>query len=423
MSSQIRLLQRGALGLILATAVTAGVSQNAVTAAIPSLGLFVTMVDDFLLLTAFVCACFCRRQVWAVAPALWAALLASFVLFAVVFSQLPSNLSTGLARQILFPVLAVLIGMRLTNRELAVVSRITALAGITQLPFILAERWGFRPFDPAALVLGRGWTLPIVDGLPGYYFYYFDGPGATIFGTVFVRSGGLALNPPVAGLMTAIAAIIVWRQRWRYHKVITSLCVLGTVLTMSRGGLLVLVCGLGLPLILKWLGSLGLAASLFGFAIVSQGLATANVGAASHVNGLSAGVSDAFSNPTGLNFGNSGNLLIDSGYDVAGESLAGILFSAVGLLGLAMFAVAFVAVVRVAVRLPECWEASLFLGLMITVLLSETGAALYGTLGAWTIVGSVFASQAKPNFDGKPSKPVWRLSRLELPPIHSTIRR
>lgn len=383
------------LGPLIVLAVLAGLVQNPATASFPWLGSLASIVDDALLLLAFAVACVIGGQRWSFWAVLWATILVSLTGFAVLFSVLPTNLAVGLARQIMLPVVAVLVGMRLGPRGFAQVTRIAALVGLWQVPFVIAERWGLRLFDPSALVQGRGWTIPIVDGLPGYYFYYFSQGGLnSLFGSVFIRSGGLVLNPPVAGLMMAIAAVIVWRQRWKYHRALVTLALFGSALTWSRGGWVVALCGLCLPFLLSRFRVIGFIAALLAFVYVSQRFADANVGAASHVNGLTEGLTDALRHPLGLDFGNSGNLLIDRGYDVAGESLAGILFSALGVMGLLLFVVAFIAVGVKAVLHPDVWQASLFLGLMITVLLSETGGAMYGTLGAWVIVGTSFGDRA-----------------------------
>ncbi len=93
-------------------------------------------------------------------------------------------------------------------------------------------------------------------GLPGNYFFN-PGDGQELL----IRLGGPFLNPPVAGLFTAAVAVwVLWSAIARRAVGLSLLffaLAVTTVGTFSRGGLLILVAGIGFVVLYRRLGLLG----------------------------------------------------------------------------------------------------------------------------------------------------------------------
>lgn len=223
----------------------------------------------------------------------------------------------------------------------------------------------------------------VSGGLPGYYYGY-DFAGSTI-----VRAGGLVLNPPTAGLVTAagaVLALVVFQSRWRY--LLATVLTLATVATGSRGGLVVIAAGLVLPWVIDRLGS---ATAVVIAVFVGAGAAmevASQGGSAYHVGGLLGGLTDAFRWPFGRGFGFAGNFA-DRQIAESAESLAGIAFSGMGLVAVAVFVVCGVALVRRALSGDQKRLALMSLGILVTALVAETAGSLNGTVILWLTLGYV----------------------------------
>lgn len=371
--------------------------QNAMTAILPP-GLAVEYYDDVAVLIAISAALpsmSTSRGIPVLALALWASLM----MLALLRSTVPVEQSLLLFRQVTMPFVLLAIGLVWGRRFVRLISRSIVIVGTVNLIYMVPELLGWRLIDPLRLMENRGWQLAYVgDTLPAYYYYYPSSGGwlESLGGPEIVRLGGLFLNPPVAGMATACAAVVMWRgvgfKSYPYRALMIAL-VVATVLTFSRGGWAILTAGIALPLAMRTVGTIGILVStpvvMWAISILAQG----SVGGQMHLDGFTAGVVDALESPLGRGFGEAGNILTASGMEATGESLLGVAFSAAGLPAVAIvlwLAVALLAALR---QDPGDWRAAVGLGLVFAAALSETAGAVYGTLGLWLAVGATMGSR------------------------------
>ncbi|WP_104176454.1 hypothetical protein [Cryobacterium sp. Y50] len=284
-----------------------------------------------------------------------------------------------LFRQILMPAILIVCGLVLSEMEWKLVCRIAILIGLANAAYIVLEELGIHLLDASKLAANSG--VWILNGIPGYYYGY------ALNGDVIVRAGGLVLNPPIAGIVTAVAAIIAWqtiRPGWRFP--LTAALVLATMAASSRAGLLIAFAGLVLPWMVRRLGIIpatAIAAGggfLFGLQILNHG------GTASHLRGFLGGLSDAIAYPLGRGFGYAGNFA-DIGLVESSESLVGIAFSATGFTSVIIVAILGVVLLCRLMGDTSIWIAAIGLGAVASSFFSETAGAVNGTIPLWLAVG------------------------------------
>jgi hypothetical protein len=252
------------------------------------------------------------------------------------------------------------------------------------------EWFGIRLIDPASLVERSGRDISSYYGLPGYYTYWVsEGSIFRVFGdSNITRLGGLALNPPIAGVVTAVALVFLWHTPpFPWRRALLPLLGLATLLTFSRGGWLIVLLGVFLPVLVRRIGvTFTTALTVPAIWLVGQQVSE-DGNSSSHANGLLVGLNDAFESGIGVGFGRVGNLVSYTGQAVASESLAGIAFSASGI----VMVVIILALLLVLIgRLPTgSWEPALAIGILIAALLSESAGAVNGTIPAWLAIGVV----------------------------------
>lgn len=305
---------------------------------------------------------------------------------------LDSSDTAVLARQVVMPGALILVGIVMNAREFLIVARAAVLVAITNCVYIAVELvFGF-PVPPAMLSDYHG--VYNERGIPGYYLgLWFDG-------TPFVRAGGYFLNPPTVGIVIAIGAILVfflWRTNWRLPVVAGMVVCLA--LTGSRAGMLIAFVAMVIPVVARRLGSLP-ALAIATVPIVLVGAELMNLGGAgAHVIGLTGGLTDALLYPFGRGFGFVGNHADVLGLAEYSESLAGIAFSAGGVVVVALVAL-------LALRLlldflqDNCrWLPLVGLGGIGAALLSETAGSINATVPLWMIVGFSIGGAAYPLYE------------------------
>jgi len=368
-------------------------AQSPLTALLPGAA-WTNVLDDLAALAAFACAAprLLRAPLAIVAgAAVWTVVLA----FAATRSTLPPGETLVVARQVLVPVLLVLVGTSLRPEEWHAVRRATIVVGVGNACYALLELAGVHLLDPTALSTFNADRMVLRDGLPAYYSYWF-GPGSPLgaLGTDHVvRTGGTLLNPPVAGLVAAAALVFAWHEReLRGRRVVLVLVSLSTATALARGGFVVAAAALGLSALAARVGRVGTviaAVPLIWFAATQL----ADDGdSASHSDGLAYGVRRAFETGVGEGFGHAGNLAKASGLAEASESLAGIAFAAAGLPALVLVAWLLLRCALAATGPGACWEHGLAVGVVVASAFSESAGALNGAAPLWLGVGVALAS-------------------------------
>ncbi|MDR1825312.1 MAG: hypothetical protein LBR27_08325 [Bifidobacteriaceae bacterium] len=311
----------------------------------------------------------------------WAALVALAVVHAIAANIVPAGNAVTVARQVLMPVLIIGIGASLRRNEWRAAAITTLALSAINAPYTFLEWCGIRLFPPANLgYLDGGWVYPPPLNLP-YNFVSWSSPTEWS-----VRLGGLLINPPTLGIFAALSASLTWwllrNQALRYTLALANAMVcFGTI---SRAGIMILLVGLLGPYFVKRVGR---TISVIGFAvgITLGGTIIATMpGSTKHVTGLVVGLTRGLKAPLGEGFGKVGNLAKAA---VAGESLLGIAFSAMGWLAIALVAAI---VIKLVLRLQSStasWVPLVQLGALLAAALAETGGAVYGTIPMWLFFG------------------------------------
>lgn len=287
-------------------------------------------------------------------------------------------------RQVSYPAVLIVVGMRLGSDGLRRISRLAIVIGLINSCYAPFELFGNKILDPTKLLATSADNISyLIRGLPGYYWIQLGGLGSR----VVERAGGFVLNPPICGLVTGFAFAAAWHDRdIRWRRGVLACTGVATCLTFSRGGILVALAGAFLPGIVRWLGrSAGLICFGLG-GIVVGGYVAGQGGSAAHSNGLMVGVMDALHYPAGRGYGHTGDLAKILGTSSTGESLAGIAFSAGGVIEVVLVVVLFVALWR---RLHGTFGGYAAIGVatVVAASLSETAGALNGTIPMWLSIG------------------------------------
>lgn len=367
-------------GLVCIT-VIAGLSQNIVDTYLPLP--FITYVDDVFLLITLI-AVFPRMSRapghTAVLIILWFTVML-FAAYRTVLTGLISNEDMfTLLRQVLMPVVAVAIGLVLERYEWEFIFRFSVLVAAINAAYIGLEVLGIRLVDPGIIAARRGLYL-FPGGVPGHYLVF--GESST-----FIRAGGLYLNPPTTGILTAFGAVVALnlrRSNWGIWVAIT--LSIATFLTVSRAGILILAAGLALPWLVRRVGPL-VSYLVLGTVALFVAIDLASVeGTGIHLDGLTSGLLDAWKSVIGRGFGYAGNFTRHLESMESAESLVGIAFSAAGLAAVAIFAFLVIGLLARLQDVNEKWIPGLGLGIATAALFAETAGSINATVPLWICLG------------------------------------
>lgn len=389
----------GLTGILALAAMFAAVLQTIAIALQPGVpGL--TLMDDavVVLLVASIFFRLAKAPGWTVyLVAVWV----MFMMFGVVRSLVEPGITFILFRQVTIPVLLVLVGLTLTQFEWQRVVRVAIWIGIVNAVYMIVELLGVRILDPVTLATYDRTHLPIRDGVPTYYFYYSEFTG----NEPFFRAGGLVLNPPIAGLVTGGAlALLWWTKDFRHRKLFMILLAVSTAFTFGRGGILVALCAIALPAMIRRLGKFWTVviaspvAYLIGTQLADDG--NSSIHAKGLIDGLRFSVE---SYGLGMGFGVTGNALKALRRTWSSESLLGIAFAAGGIVTVLIVG-ALLVKLFVSITQANNWEAAVGIGMIVAALFSESAGALNGTIPMWLAMGVALRKM----YD-------YRLSRADVP--------
>lgn len=309
-------------------------------------------------------------------------------------SSIPYQDAFILYRQVTVPSLLIYAGMALTSHEWNLVKKVTIIVGVVNGFYMVLEILNVHLLDPTRLSTFNDARAVIRNGLPSYYFYWIgEGPLGQLTGTgMILRMGGILLNPPMAGLVIAAAAIFIWYDKkiaFRKTKFIIFSILL--FLTFSRAGWLVALTAILLPTLAKKIGKVGtIVIMLPSLWFVGTRLAE-HGNSVSHAEGLVTGIKHAVAEPVGHGFGLIGNYLKGQGITRDSESLLGIAFSAMGFVAVLIVLLLMVTYWSIATSEQLVWEAAVGLGIVLAALFSETAGGLNGTVPLWLAAGVAFA--------------------------------
>jgi hypothetical protein len=313
--------------------------------------------------------------------------------------------SAGLyqARQIMVPFLvafAAFVAVRLSAKNpgykphINILTKFSiGLASVTCI-YMLVEYLSGPPLNPLAAYQLNPFTehFAIIDGYLGNYLFY---PGNT--GHFIIRLGGPLMNPPVAGIFIGGAAVIAFWQYWhRRHMsmlILTIASVLATLGTYARGGVLVAIVGIGLPLLIRYTNRTVAVFIVTGAAIYLGAKIGQEGSSLRHYDGLVAGLTRAFHYPFGQGLDAIGDITKRSSGSGEGESLAAIPFAAIGLPAVALYLAALWGSFRSASI--QNWPAALGLGMLLCAMFTESASSLAGTVIGWSFCGIGLALAAK----------------------------
>ncbi|SDQ95215.1 hypothetical protein SAMN04487847_3016 [Microbacterium sp. cf332] len=300
------------------------------------------------------------------------------------------------ARQVLVPAILVLFGSTLTRDELLRLKPIVVTFGVIAALYALLEQLDFRPLDPSTYggFQSTGEMTTYGREFPGFYYYYYDGTN------YFVRSGGFLLNPPSLGMY--IAAALGWLWYGRDHAApklgavfISVLLIAGTVVTMARGGFVILAVLLLQPWILRKAGKLGFLVVGGALAAVAFSQFVTAGNSAKHSDGALYGFTYSLTNPLGGGFGTAGNAVHTLTEEVgeAGESLTTVFLTACGWIALALV---LALLYRGLARRGGIPGAALTAALVVAVF-SETAAGLDAAAFIWVLGGAALGRMGMPH--------------------------
>lgn len=297
------------------------------------------------------------------------------------------------ARQVLVPAILVLFGSTLSREELLRLKPVVVTIGLIAAVYALLEQADFRPLDPSSYggFQSTGEMTTYGREFPGFYYYYYDGTN------YFVRSGGFLLNPPSLGMYIAAGLGWLWYGRNRDEPrigviFISIVLIAGTIVTMARGGFVILVILLLQPWILRRAGKLGflLVGGVLAAAAFSQFVTAGN--SARHSDGALYGFAYSLTNPLGGGFGTAGNAVHTLTEEVgeAGESLTTVFLTACGWIALALV---IALLYRGLARRGGIPGAALTAALVVAIF-SETAAGLDAAAFIWVLGGAALGLAA-----------------------------
>lgn len=364
---------------------------------------FVNNLDDMIVIFAFVLSI--GRWGRISQPVLFG--LGTWMIFLVLalirsLDEGQTSVSEGifLFRQVAMPAVVIAIGVVLTSSEWRRIAKFTVFLGVLSAIYCFYEELIGRPVDPAIMSRRDGMYI-YPSGLPGNYL------GFWLDGSQMIRAGGPFLNPPTAGVLLAVAAVISFHSySGRRRLLLLAMLVPATLLTVSRAGMLVGIIGIVLPWAAKRISGylvlpvMVIAAIPFAQSLMTQG------GTGSHMNGLVVGFTDGMSHFFGRGFGFVGNFTANVATEKAGESLAGIAFSAAGVPIIVLYSLVMLTLLRKTIKTPGDWVTSLALGALLAALFAETAGSMNATVPLWLAAGYSLGPSINTNFRTSPSKKV-----------------
>lgn len=379
-----RLASNAVLPLVIGIVIL-GAVQSTLKVAFPTVTAL-TLLDDVAL--ALTCVALVISRFRKVPYVAWV----SALLWAVVLSASAARATVGLGstleivRQLLVPVALVLIGFALVPREWRALAKATVWVAAANGAYACIEIMFGRILDPGPMASS---TDRKPHGIPASYFWW------DASGDEHVRAGGLALNPPVAGIIIAAGLILgcyLSRHWWQYG--LTFLLVVPLILTNSRAGMLIAIAGvLGLALLRHFglvlsivLGAVGAAVGYTYFSKHGDSL--------SHVRGLTEALREIPNSPFGAPIGTHGNIASRTTGAHVGESLVGLGLASTGFIGCALVLFLAGALIFCLIRGTVApIAATMALGLLCAALVSESVSALNGTVALWASCGYALANK------------------------------
>lgn len=388
--SQNRMQRTSALLAVLTMMAIMGGLQNALLIVLPG-WTWIQNLDDALLVLAVLVAAprfLDVRGAKFLGVLLWGLL----IVIASIRSVVETGLTAEIARAMAVPAILILVGTVLRKAEWLRLCYVWLAISTLNVAYIFLEMGGIRLLDPAGLIRALGMTSHLFDsyqGLPGSFIYWHGD------GSVAIRAGGLVINPPIAGTMVAIGAIVAFHVlRGEARWLLLLAHVVALYGTQGRGGYVILAIGLLLPLVVKRIGLLPGLGIFAPIAFVFYGVASSAGDSDSHVEGLIHGVQVAFASPLGEGYGTVGNLVKSQlRTEQSSESLAGIALVGSGFLALLLIVLLLVAMVRQMRRKQTSWEQYLGLAAIASALVSESSGALAGASLMWLAAGIALGDQ------------------------------
>lgn len=295
------------------------------------------------------------------------------------------------ARQIVVPIVLILVGSLLQQRELHQITKFVFPLGLITAVYVVIEMTGVHLVDPW-YALKFNDLKSIADyaysrDLPLNY-YYFYGNASDLY---FNRSGGLFLNPPGVGIFVAGVGLLVQGFGSRRQKLVAPfMTAIVVVSSVGRAAAVVFLLGLGQSTVVKRLTRIGfvliatVAAALLMTFFSDQG------NSAAHASGFLEGVKVALANPMGVGFGRVGNVA-DQAEESFGESLLGMFVASLGWPALAVVGFVIVVALRNADRIQNI----ALTAAIMTSALSETLSGLAFVAPLWVLAGNAWSSEIR----------------------------
>lgn len=382
------------LGKVAVAAMLAGLAQNVVATYVSS-GIVFSVDDVLVIIMGLLAATRAAGMPGALAIGLfgWLTSLSLAALTATQVGLVDSGDTLLLFRQVIMPAVLVFSGLVLSPADWRLVTRWAIAVAVVNALYVMIEILGFRPIDPSVIAQAKDLYI-YSEGVAGNYLT-FNSDGSTS-----VRAGGLFLNPPIAGIALALGSVLTLhttKGRWRIP--LTLFLAAATVATVSRGGFLVLAAGVLVPALVRRLGRIASAAIISPIVFVIGYDLAATKGSGIHLEGLIGGLADAWAHPFGRGFGYAGNLIAGLATTESAESLAGIAFSAGGLVTVALYAAMLLSLstrLRAQNHRDQTAVAALALGALSAALFAETAGSLNATVPLWLAVGYAFICPGDP---------------------------
>lgn len=319
----------------------------------------------------------------------WILLAAALVLVSVglAFAQARgTDIGVYQARQILVPVILLLFGAALHPGELRRLRPLVIALGVIAAVYAVFEQFDVRLIDPRSYggFQSSGDLTTYGRDFPGFYYYYFSDAD------FFVRSGGFLLNPPSLGMYIAGALCWLWFDRPANAKMLPAvllslLLTLGAILTMARGGFVIIAVLALQPVVLRRVGRFGflIVGGLVGAFAFTQFVSAGS--SARHSEGALYGFNYALTHPLGGGFGAAGNAVhtLTDEVSEAGESLTTVFLASCGWIALVLVAVL---LVRGLAKHGGVPGAALTAAVIVAVF-SETAAGLDASGFLWILGG------------------------------------
>lgn len=296
------------------------------------------------------------------------------------------------ARQVIVPVVLIMLGAFLRENELRKITRFIFPLGLITAFYVVMEIVGVHLVDP-----WLGMKFNDLKNVADYAFsrdlplnyYYFYGNASNLY---FERAGGLFLNPPGVGLFVAGIGLMAkgfgTRRQRRLAPFMTAITVIGSV---GRASAVVFLLGLGQATVVKKLTRVGLVVIATAAAAILLSFFSDQGNSSAHASGFVDGLTSAATNPMGLGFGRVGNTA-DQAEESFGESLLGMFVASLGWPALA----ALVLAVLHALRRADQIQNIALTAAILTSALSETLSGLAFAAPLWILAGNAWAVDAKP---------------------------